>query len=47
MAYTKKHYTAYPCPICGKLISSNGLAQYQHSEMHKRKGETRDNQPNK
>lgn len=25
-----------PCSECGKLISNNGLAQYQHYQKHRR-----------
>ncbi len=34
-----KSYSKGPCSRCGKPISGNGLAQYQHNEWHKRQDE--------
>jgi hypothetical protein len=32
----KHNWTKLRCKICGRMISSNGLAQYQHHKMHER-----------
>ncbi len=40
---TQGKFIKYPCYICGKLISNCGFAYTKHDEMHKRKGETKEN----